>query len=258
MSRQNYYKLRQNRIKQEVASDTILDMVHKERREQPALGCRKLLKLICPHLDEETRIGRDRMFKLLRDNDLLISRKRKYCRTTNSNHNYNVYRNLLKDMNVTGSNQAFVSDITYISTMEGFMYLALVMDAHSRQIVGYDCSDSLESLGALRALRMALRQLPKGVKIVHHSDRGCQYCCREYVKLLKRHGISMTEENHCYENGKAERLNGILKQEYGLGKLFKNKNDVKRAVVEAVYYYNYRRPHQALGYKIPVKVHKAA
>lgn len=258
MTRQNYYKLRKSRTKRAVASDIILDMVRKERREQPALGGRKLLGLISPKLDQNERIGRDSMFKLLKDKDLLINRKRKYCRTTNSNHSFRVYNNILKDANITGANQAFVSDITYISTMEGFLYLALVMDVHSRRIVGFDCSDSLESVGAQRALKMALRQLPRGAKIIHHSDRGSQYCCKEYVKLLKRHKISMTEENHCYENSKAERLNGILKQEYGLGNLIKDKQEAIMLVIEAVYYYNCRRPHQALGYRFPDEVHQAA
>lgn len=258
MTRQNYYKLRKSRTKRAVASDVILDMVRKERREQPALGGRKLFGLISPKLDQNERIGRDNMFKLLKDNDLLINRKRKYCRTTNSNHSFRVYNNILKDANITGANQAFVSDITYISTMEGFLYLALVMDVHSRRIVGFDCSDSLESVGAQRALKMALRQLPRGAKIIHHSDRGSQYCCKEYVKLLKRHKISMTEENHCYENSKAERLNGILKQEYGLGNLIKDKQEAIMLVIEAVYYYNCRRPHQALGYRFPDEVHRAA
>ena len=173
---------------------------------------------------------------------------------------FRVYGNLLKDVCLSGPSEAVVSDITYIRTDEGFMYLSLIMDSYSRAIVGYDCSDSLEAEGALRSLSMASRHLTNGSGVIHHSDRGIQYCSAAYVEKLKRGGfrISMTEANHCYENSKAERLNGILKDEYGLGGRFLSKSDVRRAVREAVMLYNYRRPHQALGYRYPMEVHSAA
>ena len=140
------------------------------------------------------------------------------------------------------------------------MYLSLVMDAYSRTVVGYDCNDRLESEGALQALSMAIGQLPAGASVIHHSDRGSQYCSRRYVQRLLRRGlqISMTQENHCYENGQAERLNGILKQEYGLGEVFSRKHDVRASVREAVELYNFRRPHEALGYRCPGEVHSVA
>ena len=188
---------------------------------QPKLGGRKLLHLIGAELESAgVSIGRDRFFALLSAHDLLIERKVNHCRTTNSWHGFRVYPNLLKDLSLTGVHQALVSDITYIRTDAGFVYLALVMDAWSRAIVGFDCSDNLEAEGALRALSMALGQLPDGCRAIHHSDRGSQYCCTAYVEALKGSGmlISMTEDNHCYENAQAERLNGILKQEYGLGR----------------------------------------
>jgi transposase InsO family protein len=171
-----------------------------------------------------------------------------------------VYDNLLKDRQLTGPHQAMVSDITYIRTAEGFVYLCLVMDAFSRAIVGFDCSDTLEREGALRALTQALKQRPAKSETVHHSDRGSQYCCLDYVERLEKAGvsISMTQENHCYENGRAERLNGILKQEYGLGATFGRKSEARRVVAEAVHLYNWRRPHQSLGYAIPMQVHQAA
>lgn len=140
------------------------------------------------------------------------------------------------------------------------MYLCLVMDAFSRTIVGFDCSDTLEREEALRALGQALGQLPEGSVAVHHSDRGSQYCCHDYVERLEKAGvgISMTQENHCYENGQAERLNGILKQEYGLGAVQLSKRAALRAVGEAVMLYNCRRPHQRLGYACPMQVHQVA
>ena len=261
MSRQNYYKSRIRRKRQEVDEAFILSLVRRERKVQPKLGGRKLLYMLGGEFVKAgVSIGRDRFFALLDCYELLIERRRRHPRTTNSRHGFEVYKNLLKDAVLTSPNQALVSDITYIRTDEGFMYLALVMDAYSRTVVGYDCSDSLESEGVLRALSMALRQLPADSRAIHHSDRGCQYCSGAYIKKLRRRGlrVSMTEENHCYENSQAERLNGILKYEYGLGGRFLRKSDALRAVVEAVRLYNYRRPHQSLGYRCPMEAHLAA
>ena len=257
MTRQNYYKERTQRKRREIVEALVLDLVCHERAMQPKLGGRKLLHIIRPELASAgVSIGRDRFFALLSAHDLLIERKTRYCRTTNSWHGFRVYPNLLKERLLTGSHQALVSDITYIRTDEGFVFLALVMDAWSRAIVGFDCRDSLEAEGALRALTMAIGQLPKGCSAIHHSDRGSQYCCKAYVGALKSAGlrISMTEENHCYENGQAERLNGILKQEYALGDGFFCKQDAYAAVSQAVHLYNYRRPHQSLAYACPMAV----
>jgi transposase InsO family protein len=261
MTRQNYYKKRNRRHQRRLDETFILELVRQERAVQPALGGRKLFHMLRDEFHSAgVFIGRDRFFALLARYDLLIERRLTRPRTTCSNHSFRVYKNLLKDITLNGPNQAFVSDITYLRTNEGFMYLALVMDAYSRTIVGYDCSDSLESQGALRALSMALRKLPAGSDAIHHSDRGCQYCSHAYIDKLHRKGlsVSMTEENHCYENSQAERLNGILKQEYGLGCRFLRKSDALRSVSEAVKLYNYRRPHQSLGYRCPMEVHLAA
>ena len=261
MTRQNYYKGCTQRTRQAIAESLILDLVCQERAMQPKLGGRKLLHMITPDLlSAGVSIGRDRFFALLSSHDLLIERRTRSCRTTNSWHGFGVYPNLLKDTELSGVHQALVSDITYIRTLEGFMYLALVMDAWSRAIVGYDCSDSLEAEGALRALTMALDQLPPDVRPIHHSDRGSQYCCGDYVAALTggKVRISMTEQNHCYENSQAERLNGILKQEYGLGGEFESKVGVGPAVREGIWLYNHRRPHQSLRYQCPMAVHAAA
>lgn len=261
MSRQNYYKQRSQRQRRQVDENLVLSLIRRERAVQPKLGARKLLHLLkCEMRSAGVYVGRDRLFGILGKNRLLIQRQRKGCRTTDSRHGFGVYGNLLKDAVLTSPHQALVSDITYIRTDEGFMYLSLVMDAYSRAVVGYDCSDSLEAEGTLRSLSMALRKLPSGSKTIHHSDRGSQYCCGAYIKKLRRRGlrISMTENNHCYENSQAERLNGILKQEYGLGGRFRNKSEVRRAVREAVKLYNCRRPHQSLGYQCPMEVHQAA
>jgi transposase InsO family protein len=161
-------------------------------------------------------------------------------------------------MELVYPNQAWASDITYIRTDEGFVYLSLLMDLWSRKIVGYHAGDTLEADGALGALDMALRDLPKGAYPVHHSDRGYQYCSHRYVERLQARGlgISMTEELHCYENAHAERLNGILKQEYGLGCSFRRKQQALEAIDEGVFLYNTKRPHLSLNYETPENMHR--
>jgi putative transposase len=258
MSRQNYYKVRKSRQCKALKEDIILAEVRQERQLQSRLGGRKLLcRLAGPLAQVGINLGRDRFFGLLRREGLLVKRRRRRAQTTDSRHGFKVYRNRLKGRILTGPHQAWVSDITYLRTEEGFMYLSLVTDGWSRMIVGYDSSDSLEARGVMRATRQALAQLPAGRHPLHHSDRGSQYCCREQVKLLQRHQItiSMTEENHCYENGMAERVNGILKDEYGLEACFKSKVEALAAVREAVRLYNECRPHQNLGYDYPAAAH---
>lgn len=259
MSRSNYYKQRKVRQRQAVDEQLVIDLVRRERARQPMLGGRKLLSILQPELaDAGVSIGRDGLFKLLSTHGLLIRVKRRGARTTNSGHGFRTYPNLAKDLELTGPHQLWVSDITYLRTQARFLYLALVMDAYSRAIVGFDCSDSLEVEGALRALSKALRQRPANCVVMHHSDRGIQYCCRAYVQRLTRVSavISMTEQNHCYENSQAERLNGTLKREYGLHATFSSKREAQAAVREAVGLYNECRPHEALGYRLPMQVHR--
>lgn len=262
MTRSNFYKHRKHRKRREVDEALILELTHRERSVQPCLGHRKLLHLIQPDLAEAgVKIGRDRFRDLLFRYELLIERRVKNCCTTNSWHGFGVYPNVLKAIEITGPNQAWVSDITYIRTDAGFVYLALITDVYSRAILGWDCSDSLEAQGALRALEMALKTLPAGCKPpIHHSDRGSQYCCSGYVELLRSSGftISMTEANHCYENAQAERVNGILKQEYGLGSTLRDVAEARRMSRQAIDLYNYRRPHLALSMSFPMTVHQAA
>jgi len=260
MSRQNYYKVRRQRQQLSIDEELVLALVARERCRHPRIGARKLLHLIRPELAEaELSLGRDRFLALLKRQKLLIQR-RSSCRTTMSGHGFGVYPNLARDLQLSAPHQLWVSDITYIRTLEGFMYLSLIMDAHSRAIVGYDCNDSLEMQGALSALKMALGQLPRGLNPMHHSDRGVQYCCGAYTQELSQAGlrISMTEENHCYENAKAERLNGVLKQEYGLGQTIASKSLARAMTAQAVSSYNQFRPHGALRYRTPMEVHLAA
>jgi transposase InsO family protein len=261
MSRQNYYKQRRVRQRRRVDESLVVALVKRERCVQAKIGGRKLWKVIKPELvDAEVSMGRDRFFKLLGRHDLLIRSKKRSAKTTNSWHGFGVYPNLAKTMKLTGAHQLLVSDITYIRTRGGFMFLSLVMDSFSRAIVGYNTSAGLEMSGALAALKMAQKQLLQGATPTHHSDRGSQYCCGEYVQQLKdwQMPISMTEQNHCYENAKAERLNGILKQEYGLGEEFADQSMVRLCVDQAVQLYNHRRLHTSLGYQTPMSVHGPA
>jgi transposase InsO family protein len=261
MSRQNYYRQQRRRQRRQVDEELIVELVQAERQLQPELGGRKVLVRIQLGLEEGgIQIGRDRFFELLRSHNLLIQRKKRRQKTTESRHSFRIYRNRYKDLEVSEAHQAWLADLTYIRTEEGFVYLSQISDASTHKIIGYEASDRLEAEGCLVSLEQALRQLPEGKRPLHHSDRGIQYCCSDYLEKLQHRGlsISMTEENHCYENAQAERLNGILKQEYGLGACFRTKAQARQAVDQAVWLYNELRPHLSLNYRTPSEVHREA
>lgn len=258
ISRQAFYKEQKERQRQAVDREAILIQVKIERRIHPRMGTRKLLHLIARELERMgIKIGRDRLFEILREAGLLIRPRRGRTGTTDSRHQMRVYANRVKGLEVHAPNEVWVCDITYIRTEEGFLYLCLITDAYSRKIVGYEINNSLEAVGCLRALEMALSDLPEGKHPIHHSDRGIQYCCSDYVKQLEERAlpISMTEENHCYENAQAERVNGILKSEYGLDQTFRTKQQAIVAAQQAVAIYNGLRPHLSLNYRTPLSVH---
>jgi putative transposase len=221
MSRQNFYARRQERSRRQADSELVLQWVREQRALQPRLGARKLHYLLGQRLKEAgVKLGRDRFLALLKEADLLVGPlPRDYVRTTCSAHDLPVYPNLAKEAQVQEPNQLWAVDLTYVRTEEGFVFLSLVTDRVSRKIVGHYCSEDLPSAGCVQALEMALQGLPENAKPIHHSDRGTQYCSREYIRRLEERGlpISMTEKNHCAENALAERVNGILKGEYGLG-----------------------------------------
>lgn len=261
MSRQNYYKQRKTRRIREIDADLVVKLVQQVRQHHPRMGVRKLCKVLRGEFKKAgLKIGRDKLYDILRERDMLVKPLERGPRTTNSRHSLPVFRNLTKEVVTTGSNQMWVGDLTYIRTMEGYEYLKLIMDRHSRKAVGYHCDEDLTAAGCLKALDKALADLPEGCKPIHHSDRGCQYCSHEYVERLKKHGlsVSMTEENHCAENSHAERLNGILKQEYGLGITFQTRAQARRAVRQAVWLYNNDRPHLSLNLETPSEVHRRA
>ena len=260
MSRQNYYARRRRREREQVDGDLVERLVERERFMQPRLGGRKLHCILQKELGEAgVEVGRDRFFKVLAERDLLLEPKAAvFPCTTHSGHNLPVFTNEIKELELTGANQVWVSDITYLRTREGFMYLALITDKWSRKIVGQHCGDSLEAEGCIKALELALKDLPAQARPIHHSDRGSQYCCHLYVERLQQRQmkVSMTEKDHCAENAMAERINGILKQVYGLGVEFSTKADAMRAVNQSIWLYNTKRPHRALKYRVPDQVHQ--
>ena len=262
MSRQNYYCRRKQRQRRAVEGELVVGLVQRERRLQPRLGTRKLHHMLKRELEQAgVRLGRDRMFEELRKRDLLLKPlPAQYPHTTQSYHNLPIFRNMIKDKPLQAPNEVWVSDLSYLRTVEGFVCLALITDKFSRKIVGWHVGDSLEAVGCVRAMERALTQLPEGSRPIHHSDQGSQYCCHEYVNRLQERGlaISMTETNHCAENALAERMNGILKQEYGLGLEFPSKTAAHQAVRQGIDLYNTRRPHNSLGKRTPAEVHAAS
>jgi putative transposase len=259
MKRDAYYKYqRRNQVSQSTA-EQVLIMAREYRKELPRGGGKKMHKdFKNDFLVKGIKVGRDKLFDILREHELLVRRKRSYVKTTNSYHKFHKYNNLIKDMEITQPNQVWVSDITYIRLIRGHCYLALITDVFSRKIVGFDISDSLELAGCIRALKMALTQALPAPGLIHHSDRGLQYCSNQYVELLIKSNIriSMTEENHCYENAIAERVNGILKDEFYLDQCFSSLDLAVKASQNAIRVYNTKRLHLSLGYKTPDQVFK--
>ena len=259
MTRQNYYARRKLRQRRQVDEELLVGLARLERSLQPRLGARKLRVLLAGELAQAgVQIGRDRFFAVLRQHGLLLEPRRSQTpRTTQSYHTLPVFRNLVKELQVRLVNEVWVGDLTYLRTEEGFMFLALLTDVMSRHIVGHHFGDSLESIGCQQALQMALKRLPKNTRPIHHSDRGCQYCCHPYVQLALGAGLqmSMTEIDHCAENALAERMNGILKSEYGLDRVFATKAQSRKAVEQAIHLYGTRRPHTALGNQFPAHVY---
>jgi transposase InsO family protein len=262
MSRQAYYQGRARRRERDAREAKALEVVRSERRLQQRLGTRKLYGMYYA-VFRKLKLGRDALFDLLRRMKLLVRPRRRRYSTTNSDHGFTAAPNLLDGRRPPGRpNEVWASDITYIRAGERHCYAALVTDCYSRKIVGYDLSDSLSVEGSLRALRQALRarrkrQSEKFRPLIHHSDRGVQYACGAYKSALSKAKArpSMASRGNPYENPLAERVNGILKDEYGLGETFTDLRQAKEALREAVQLYNERRPHTGLGKATPAMVH---
>lgn len=257
-SRQGLYKAQQHQEQQCFAEELIVQQVHKVREHQPRIGGRRLHYMLQTFMQEhQLKVGRDSLFKLLFDYGLLVRRrKRSKPITTHSFHRYKKYKNLIKEFIPVSSNQLWVSDITYITLKNGFAYLSLITDAYSRKIVGFYLSKTLEAAGSIKALKMALYNNSSQENLIHHSDRGVQYCCNDYITILKNKKIkiSMTENGDPLENAIAERVNGILKDEL-LQAVYADFTTAQNEVAKAISVYNHLRPHSSISYKTPVEVH---
>jgi len=230
------------------------------RRFMPRLGGRKLYHLIKPQLCEQgIKLGRDGLFAYLRATDLLVKPRRSYTKTTYSKHWLRKHPNLLPDMTIERPEQVFVSDITYVESDEGVHYLSLVTDACTRKIMGHEVSREMKAGDVVKALKRAISARHNTQPLIHHSDRGVQYCSSEYQQVLAAHNIqpSMTDGYDCYQNALAERINGILKQEFLLYRC-KSFDELKKLVEQSVHIYNQYRPHLSLGMKTPENAHEKA
>ncbi len=209
---------------------------------------------------EGLSLGRDKLFRTLKKHNLLVFPKKRYHKTTYSQHHYAVAPNRLKSTVVSRPNQAVASDITYIALARGFAYLFLVTDLFSRKILGFHLSRDLSHHSALLAFNMALERIPNPQGMLHHSDRGCQYCCHDYLRFLRHFGVesSMTDDCHCYQNAIAERVNGILKLELDLDQTFPTFEVARLAAQRAIDTYNNKRTHWSLALKTPTQVHSLA
>jgi len=224
----------------------------------PRLGTRKLYHLLKPRLEiHSIKLGRDGLFAYLRQRHMLVKPKRSYTKTTDSHHWLRKHPNLMKGLEIKAPEQVFVSDITYVETDEGIHYLSLVTDAWSRKIMGYELSLEMKALDVVKALKQAVSNREYGSALLHHSDRGSQYCSALYQQVLREHGIqpSMTDGYDCYQNALAERINGILKQEFLLHRC-KTMAELEVLISESITIYNSMRPHLSLGYKTPEAVHR--
>jgi len=249
--------MEQEQHRQKIAKEAI-ELVKGIRVRMPRLGTKKLYWLLAPQL-RALKVGRDKLFDILRANRLLIKPKRQYHVTTDSHHRFKKHKNLIEDLEIKRPEQVLVSDITYVGSREFPMYLSLVTDAYSKKIMGHNVSQSLGAAGATAALKMAVknRSFLKS-DLIHHSDRGVQYCCDIYQKTLQKKGIkcSMTEKYDPYQNAVAERINGILKQEF-IGDLkTRNFNLMKSLIEDSIEIYNNERPHFSNFMLTPQKMHQ--
>lgn len=240
----------------------ILERIREVRMQQPRVGTRKLHAILKSGLAEAgISIGRDALFGLLRRTRLLVPSRRAYHKTTDSHHRFYRHPNLLNgDLKRTPARpeEVWVADITYLATRERFVYLSLITDAYSRKIVGYHVHPTLQTEEVAIAFKQALRQRRSNLPLIHHSDRGIQYCSSMYQAIHAKYGIncSMTDGYDCYQNALAERVNGILKGEFLLSRP-KDINEARQMVAESVMIYNQKRPHLSLKYKTPDAVHQA-
>jgi putative transposase len=258
VSRQGIYQQEARCLEREEKLVIVRQLVEKQRRAMPRLGARKLYFLLEQSFVENgIKIGRDAFFAYLKREQMLIKPMKNYTKTTFSKHWLRKYPNLFKEVDVNRTEQVFVSDITYIKSNERTHYLSLVTDVFSRKIVGYHLSDDMSAENVVKALKMAVKNRKTNLQLIHHSDRGLQYCSQIYQNELNKNNIiaSMTDGYDCYQNALAERINGILKQEFLIYKC-KSGNELNDLIRESVECYNTKRPHLSLKMKTPSFVYE--
>ena len=258
INRQIYYRSTKRSRTSKNKAEQVVELVENIRMKMPKIGGRKLYFMLNEPL-KTLKIGRDKFFNILKANHLLITPKRRYHITTNSHHRFRKHKNLVLDYQITKPNQVWVADITYIGNRKNPSYLSLITDAYSKKIVGHYVAENLTTEGSLLALKKAINTTElKELSLIHHSDRGLQYCSDEYQKNLEKNNIkcSMTQNSDPYENAVAERINGILKQEFNIDK-FDVETKIKRKIVEeSIEIYNEFRPHFSNHYLTPNQMHK--
>lgn len=257
VSRQVYYRAKKSEKQRRQNAEKVIELVRQVRLRMPRIGSRKLYHLLYEDL-RKIGIGRDRLFAIMRANHMCIIPKRQYHITTDSHHRFRKHKNLIEDLVVTRPEQVWVSDITYIGTRKNPMYLALVTDAYSKKIMGYNVSSSLDTSGALGALKTALKQRVYKKTLIHHSDRGLQYCSFEYQGELSDKDVktSMTEQYDPYQNAVAERINGIIKHEFLNGIKVQDIELMEKIVSQSIQIYNEERPHLSCHFYTPNQMHK--
>lgn len=257
-SKQAYYKSKSNQQTKGCDAAMAKQKVLEIRRQLPRLGTRKLYHLLRQKFKQDgIKIGRDKLFSLLRDEGLLIIKKKRYTKTTNSKHWLHKHPNLVKEVKVIRPEQIWVADITYIAIEGGFVYLHLITDAYSKQIMGYCVSENLAATATIKALQMALAKRKYKGSLIHHSDRGLQYCSAGYVKILEQNkiAISMTQDGNPYDNAIAERVNGMLKDEFGLYDTFSDIQQAQKQTQQSISLYNNKRPHLSCHMLTPDQMH---
>jgi putative transposase len=257
-SSQAYHKHSKKALIKQVNEQLILEQVDAVRKQQPRCGGRKLFIELQPFFKQHNMsMGRDKFFDLLKRNKLLVRKTKRSVHTTNSKHHFYRYPNLVKGFTPLKAHELWVADITYIPLKERFAYLFLITDAYSRKVTGFDVSDDMKVGSAVLALKKALAQKPPETIVIHHSDRGIQYCSTEYVNLLQQHNamISMTNNGDPLENAIAERMNGILKSEL-ISSYYNTIDEASVHISRCITIYNYRRRHSSLNWQIPAEVHK--
>lgn len=263
ITRQAYYQNNWEILTTSIEEKLVIQKVKEIRKNHHKIGTRKLHDMIQPFINEQAiKMGRDGLFNLLSSNNLLVRRRKRKIQTTNSIHRYRKYPNLIREFTPTAINQLWVSDITYWKLSNGtYVYISFITDAYSHKIVGYHVAETMETIESIRALEMALQTI-KGeyeITLIHHSDRGVQYCSNAYVKLLQDYEIqiSMTENGDPLENAIAERINGIIKYEYIDNYEVKSIKEAKELLKQVVHLYNNERPHNSIGNLTPNQIHQS-